>query len=171
MEALEKLSQWAGDGAAGHTPSGTPSLEAVQSFEEALAAPVEDVAQISEGVSLHSGAAGLPDTVTLPGPAEDVPPLLPPENTLQSVQTVSGDRALHPSEDVAAVQPEQKEGELVRELGHLLQEITQPSIALGPETLFRAQYLMGILKAQGEAGVKASQQVSQGMESILRQQG
>ena len=41
----------------------------------------------------------------------------------------------------------------------------------GPDALFRAQYLAGMLKVQVQTGLKTSQSASQGMESILRQQG
>lgn len=59
----------------------------------------------------------------------------------------------------------------VRELGRLLEELSRPGASIGPETLFRAQYLAGMLKVQAETGLKTSQSASQGMESVLRQQG
>ena len=43
--------------------------------------------------------------------------------------------------------------------------------ASGPEELFRVQYLVGMLKVQAQAGQQTSQSASQGMESLLRQQG
>ncbi len=59
----------------------------------------------------------------------------------------------------------------VRELGRLLEEFSRPGASIGPEALFRVQYLVGMLKVQMQAGLKTSQNASQGMESVLRQQG
>lgn len=59
----------------------------------------------------------------------------------------------------------------VRELGRLLDEFSRSGASIGPDALFRAQYLAGILKVQTQTGLKASQSVSQSMESVLRQQG
>lgn len=59
----------------------------------------------------------------------------------------------------------------VRELGRLLEEVSRPGASIGPEKLFRVQYLVGMLKVQVQTGLKTSQQASQGMESVLRQQG
>ena len=66
LEALEKLSQWAGEPSRGG-PSGAPSRELVRAFEEALStAPVEGpAAAAGEGSTAASSAAAL-----LPGPAE-----------------------------------------------------------------------------------------------------
>ena len=58
-----------------------------------------------------------------------------------------------------------------RELGRLLEEFSSPGAIIGPDALFRAQYLVGMLKVQAQAGLKTSQSASQGMENILRQQG
>ena len=69
LEALEKLSQWAGEPSRGG-PSGAPSRELVRAFEEALStAPVEGpAAAAGEGSTAASSAAAL-----LPGPAESMP--------------------------------------------------------------------------------------------------
>ena len=73
LEALEKLSQWAGE-PSGERPSGTPSRELVRAFEEALStAPAEGpAAAAAEGVTAAPTA-----TMFLPGPAESMP--CPPE--------------------------------------------------------------------------------------------
>ena len=66
LEALEKLSQWAGEPSGGG-PSGAPSRELVRAFEEALstAPPEGPAAAAGEGGPTASSAAAL-----LPGPAE-----------------------------------------------------------------------------------------------------
>ena len=56
-------------------------------------------------------------------------------------------------------------------LGRLLDDFPRPGAVGGPEELFRVQYLVGMLKVQAQAGQQTSQSASQGMESLLRQQG
>ncbi len=74
--------------------------------------------------------------------------------------------------DVQAVRAESSaEENPVRELGRLLDEFSRPGANIGPDALFRAQYLAGMLRVQAQAGLKTSQSASQGMESVLRQQG
>ena len=74
--------------------------------------------------------------------------------------------------DVQAVRAESSaEENPVRELGRLLDEFSRPGANIGPDTLFRAQYLAGMLRVQAQTGLKTSQSASQGMESVLRQQG
>ena len=48
---------------------------------------------------------------------------------------------------------------------------SRPGANIGPDALFRAQYLAGMLRVQAQTGLKTSQSASQGMESVLRQQG
>ena len=69
LEALEKLSQWAGEPSGGG-PSGAPSRELVRAFDEALstAPPEGPAAAAGEGGPTASSAAAL-----LPGPAEAMP--------------------------------------------------------------------------------------------------
>lgn len=60
LEALEKLSQWAGEPSGGG-PSGAPSRELVRAFEEALstAPPEGPAAAAGEGGPTASSAAAL----------------------------------------------------------------------------------------------------------------
>lgn len=57
----------------------------------------------------------------------------------------------------------------LRELGQLLERVAggQPS----PTELYRLQYMMGMLRLQASSGVQLSQQGSQGLETLLKQQG
>lgn len=59
----------------------------------------------------------------------------------------------------------------LKELGRLLEQISQPGAALQPTDVYRMQYLVGMLKVRAQAGQKASQGMTQGMESVLRQSG
>lgn len=59
----------------------------------------------------------------------------------------------------------------LKELGQLLEQAAQPGAALNPMDVYRMQYLVGMLKVQAQTGQKASQSVTQGMESVLRQSG
>ena len=178
IEALEKLSQWAGNEAGGHSPSGMPSHEAVQAFEYALNGPSEGGSAVSaSGITADAPSDSLSgisaDTVKMggepsswAGPA-DVMPSLVPDGTVPGNAEVAQPSAA----DRVDMRLEDKDDALLQELGQLMQDISQPGVPVGPEILFRAQYLAGMLKVQGQTGVNSSQQLSQGMENILRQQG
>ncbi len=165
MEVLEKLSRWAGNDAGGYTPSGMPSDAAVQAFEEALNSPDPERLSVS---SAPDGPPGVTtDDAILPGPADVVPSLSPTgDASTGSVAEVQQPAAA----DRTDMRPEGKTDGLRQELERLLQNISQPDVPVGPESLFRAQYLMGMLKVQAQAGINSSGQVSQGMESVLRRQ-
>ena len=192
MEALEKLGEWAGSGA-GNGPSGPPSRDLVRAFEDALSGSSGET-ELSE----TPGAADAAGAELPPGPAESVPsfddkgtqaverktsvpdapvaesvelhPELRPE-AVSSAESVGADtRSLGPAE--AGFRMEFREGENpVQELGRLLEDFSRPGAVVGPEELFRVQYLVGMLKVQAQAGQQTSQSASQGMESLLRQQG
>ena len=192
MEALEKLGEWAGSGA-GNGPSGPPSRDLVRAFEDALSGSSGET-ELSE----TPGAADAAGAELPPGPAESVPsfddkgtqavegqtsvpdaPLagrvgLHPEQrpgAVSSAESVGADtRSQGPAE--AGFRMEFREGENpVQELGRLLEDFSRPGAVVGPEELFRVQYLVGMLKVQAQAGQQTSQSASQGMESLLRQQG
>lgn len=202
MEALEKLTEWAGSGPGGNGPSGPPSGEAVRAFEEAMSG-VPDAAdgEISGAAPMEPAA----EHSLLPGPAESVPPLegesvrmsgaapanpADPADPGSEMARVDGTDATeraepHPQaveagdrtaptgaveEPVLRTKVSGEENP-VRELGRLLEELSRPGASIGPETLFRVQYLAGMLKVQAQTGLKTSQSASQGMESVLRQQG
>lgn len=192
MEALEKLGEWAGSGA-GNGPSGPPSRDLVRAFEDALSGSSGET-ELSE----TPGAADTAGAELAPGPAESVPSFddmgtqaverktpvpdapvaesveLHPEQrpeAVSSAESVGADtRSSGPAE--AGFRMEFREGENpVQELGRLLEDFSRPGAVVGPEELFRVQYLVGMLKVQAQAGQQTSQSASQGMESLLRQQG
>lgn len=157
-ETLEKLSEWAGSGVGGDGPSGPPSDEVVRAFEQALnGAP--DAAAMPD---MPAGDGNLPVAApTAPGPAEAVPSIDGERSVFSSV-----DRPVTETMD-ARLPDEHPSVELTR----LLDAVSGPGVQIGPEVLFRAQYLTGMLKVQTQAGLKTSQGMSEGMESVLRQQG
>lgn len=73
--------------------------------------------------------------------------------------------------DVAAEGKPAGPDDTLKELGQLLEQATQPGATLNPTDVYRMQYLVGMLKVQAQTGQKASQSVTQGMESVLRQSG
>lgn len=153
-EALEKLSEWAGSGVGGDGPSGPPSDEVVRVFEQALnGAPDTAAMPVTDGNPSVAAPAA-------PGPAEAVPSIDADRVDFSDVdRPVTGNSVSFPDEQPAV------------ELARLLDTFSRPGATLGPEVLFRAQYLTGMLKVQTQAGLKTSQGVSEGMESVLRQQG
>lgn len=57
----------------------------------------------------------------------------------------------------------------LREVAQLLDRVTGGQAT--PAELYRLQYMVGMLRVQASSGVQVSQQGSQGMEALLRQQG
>ena len=195
LEALEKLSQWAGEPSGGG-PSGAPSRELVRAFEEALstAPPEGPAAAAGEGGPTASSAAAL-----LPGPAEAMP--CPPvdgagaEGSLaveQSGNPLAVEQSGNPlaveqpaaagGADVPAGQevtePQavfQSEGispqDVLEELGQLLERVSVQGAAISPQELLHVQQLVGMLNVQAKVGVQTSQQTTQGLEGLLRQSG
>ena len=200
LEALEKLSEWAGSMPGGGS-SAAPPRELVQAFEAALAAPSEVVSTAGQGAA--TGSPQPAGDAVLPGPAESLSssdmssassvtqqasmqddPLsgsagqeLPlPREAPSAAET--DERRYTPS---AEIPPEEgpsvsgpaanRQEDLVGELARLLENATHPQAMLGPQELFRLQYLVGMLNVQAKAGVQTSQQTTQGLESLLRQSG
>ncbi len=194
LEALEKLSRWAGDPPGGG-PSGAPSGELVRAFEDALGAAQPPAAAPASEV--RAGGDAL-----LPGPAQALPSLHLPEMPADgqppaAAQTQAPDAVGGPSgpqtaelvpgqgeqpsavpgaEKVSGAQPAfQAEGmsrqDVVEELGRLLESVSGPGAVITPLELLRVQQLAGMLNMQAKAGIQTSQQTTQGMENLLRQSG
>ena len=177
LEALEKLSQWAGEPSGGG-PSGAPSRELVRAFEEALstAPPEGPAAAAGEGGSTASSAAAL-----LPGPAEAMP--CPPvdgagaEGSLAVEQPAAAGGADVPAgQEVTEPQAVfQSEGisrqDVLEKLGQLLERVSAQGAAISPQELLHVQQLVGMLNVQAKVGVQTSQQTTQGLEGLLRQSG
>ncbi|WP_297218888.1 hypothetical protein [uncultured Desulfovibrio sp.] len=202
LEALEKLSAWAGD-MPGSGPSGAPSRELVQAFEDALAAsPAPGGAAEAAGAGAPGAADMSPAAAgdVLPGPAQELPSLNGPQvpdtpQTAASMPAADADDTVARQHHVSSVteageSPQVAAGEkappaaqaasrveaphqtdMLNELARLLEQTSQPHAVIGPQELFRVQYLVGMLNAQAKAGVQTSQQTTQGMESLLRQSG
>ena len=159
VQTLEKLGEWAGNGVGGNGPSGPPSDDVVRVFEQAMTGEPAGSDMPVPGDAAAENAFASPD----PGPAESVP----------SLDRIGGSG---PEQEggfsgTEAFRPEFGDEHPVRELGRLLDAFSRPGATLGPEALFRAQYLTGMLKVQAQAGLRTSQSASVGMESVLRQQG
>ena len=124
-----------------------------------------------------------------PGPAEKIPgnELVDSGRTAQSgaldgADMLSGERrtaslsAVHETEtdpiegrELPEMAPrEDLEGKL-REVAELLDTITSGQAT--PVDLYRMQYLVGMLHVQFSTGSQATQQVEQGVQSVLKQQG
>lgn len=186
LEALEKLSQWAGEPSGGG-PSGAPSRELVRAFEEALstAPPEGPAAAAGEGGPTASSAAAL-----LPGPAEAMP--CPPVDGAGAEGSLAVEQSGNPlavEQPVAAggadvpagqevTEPQavfQSEGisrqDVLEELGQLLERVSGQGAAISPQELLHVQQLVGMLNVQAKVGVQTSQQTTQGLEGLLRQSG
>ena len=184
LEALEKLSQWAGEPSGGG-PSGAPSRELVRAFEEALstAPPEGPAAAAGEGGPTASSAAAL-----LPGPAEAMP--CPPVDGAGAEGSLAVEQSGNPlaveqpaaagGADVPAGQevtePQavfQSEGisrqDVLEELGQLLERVSAQGAAISPQELLHVQQLVGMLNVQAKVGVQTSPQTTQGLEGLLRQ--
>lgn len=171
-------------------PSGQPDPDLVRAFEEALERDPEDV---SPGASEIDGAAGSNEQ-----PHGDVQPTeetqLRAEAVPEAPQAMDAPEAperiadqsegLHTAEmdgfapreaaapDAASrpdAPPRAEAGDGLRELENILGRME--SGQLRAEDLFRLQYLTGMLKVHAESGMKASQKMAQGFESLLRQKG
>ena len=171
-------------------PSGQPDPELVRAFEEALERSPEPVSPGSSGID---GATGLNEqprmdvqpteqtqlrTEAVPdGPQAMDAPEAPEKIADQSegLRTTETD-GFAPREAAAPdtaprpdASPRTEAGEGLRELENILGRIE--SGQLRAEDLFRMQYLVGMLKVHAESGMKASQKMAQGFESLLRQKG
>ena len=175
LEALEKLSQWAGEPSGGG-PSGAPSRELVRAFEEALstAPPEGPAAAAGEGGPTASSAAAL-----LPGPAGAEGSLAVEQsgNPLAVEQPAAAGGADVPvGQEVTEPQAVfQSEGisrqDVLEELGQLLERVSAQGAAISPQELLHVQQLVGMLNVQAKVGVQTSQQTTQGLEGLLRQSG
>lgn len=133
-----------------------PSLEegGVRLAEAGVAAP-----ELPDGVTAPAG----PEAVDF-GPDQQPGAVPPPEAAGPAGGVDAPERQVLHAEFSGEESP-------VRELSRLLEACSQPGASIGPDALFRAQYLVGMLKVQTQIGLKTSQSASQGMESVLRQQG
>ncbi len=171
-------------------PSGQPDPELVRAFEEAMERGSESVVPESSGTG---GATGLNEqpqmdvqpteeiqlrTEAVPEGPRGVDAPEAPEKIADQSEGLRTDEmnAFAPQEIAtpdAAARPDApsraESGEGLRELENILERME--SGQLRSEDLFRMQYLVGMLKVHAESGMKASQKMAQGFESLLRQKG
>ena len=180
VRAFEQALAGTSQGAAAETAiaggASAPPDAAALAGVSSVPGPAESVPSLERG-GIRISEAGVPASempggVSSPAGAETVDS--GPDRQAGAVQppeaTGSGGLTDVPDIQTVRVQSSQEESP-VRELGRLLDEFSRPGATIGPDALFRAQYLAGMLKVQAQAGLKTSQSASQGMESVLRQQG
>lgn len=178
FEALEKLSVSKGAELRSLGPQGEPSAELVRAFEEALRAPDGEGGTPVQGV-----AEGQPDEAPLGGAGQDVPEVprveeaILPEDPVYGapeafrvdgadgtmrIESPSGEQAVERRAD--AVQTDD-----MQELARLLERVGSGNASA--TELYQLQFLVGMLRVQATGGSQLSQQVNQGFESLLKQQG
>ena len=171
-------------------PSGQPDPELVRAFEEAMERGPESVAPESSGTEGVAGASDQPQmdvqptdetrlrTEAVPEGPRDVDAPEAPDRIADQSESLrtAGTNGFAPREvaapDAAAkpdASPGAEPGDGLRELENILGRME--SGQLRSEDLFRMQYLVGMLKVHAESGMKASQKMAQGFESLLRQKG
>ena len=175
LEALERLGVSPGaDLRSPEGPQGRPSPDVVRAFEEAL----------KGGPSETQAAA--PAEAALPGPAQSMPSPAETEGLpLNAVSPVSeadaarmevpGAGEIRPAEAVSRtgappeITAERPESEALREVARLVERVGSGGASM--TDLYQLQYMVGILRLQAGGGSHLSQQVNQGFESLLKQQG
>lgn len=173
LEALERLGVSPGaDLRSPEGPQGRPSPDVVRAFEEAL----------KGGPSETQAAA--PAEAALPGPAQSMPS--PAENEGLPVNAVSpgseaarmevpGAGDARPAEAVSRpgaspeITAERPQSEALGEVARLMERVGSGGASM--TDLYQLQYMVGILRLQAGGGSHLSQQVNQGFESLLKQQG
>jgi len=142
-------------------PTGEPPQELVREFEKAMEAQPSATGE----QKVPSGTAA----------GENLSPELSPDPFSVSERVTDPSRIgentsfnwnAHPQESVRFHSSFQDQ---VTELAQLLEKAGGSQIS--PVDLYRIQYLVGIFKVQTTGAVKVSQQVGQGFESLLKQQG
>ena len=174
LEALERLGVSPGaDLRSPEGPQGRPAPDVVRAFEEAL----------KDGPSETQAAA--PAETALPGPAQAMPSPAEAEGLsagpVSSVpeadaarMKVHGAGETHPAEDLSRTggpenKAERSESDVLRDVARLMERVGSGGASM--TDLYRLQYMVGILRLQASGGSHLSQQVNQGFESLLKQQG
>lgn len=158
-----------------------PPAELVRAFEDALRAPdgqggpsVQGVAEGSQGHGPFEGTGqDIPevtraDEASPPNPSEDPVYGIPEGSRVDGIggtmriESPSGTQAVEGRTD--AVQTDD-----MQELARLLERVGGGNASA--TELYQLQFLVGMLRVQATGGAKLSQQVNQGFESLLKQQG
>ena len=143
-QALEKISQWAGDGNKADFPSGPPATELVEAFDRAMS-----------GVDAGTGTM---EAVNQAG-VENQFPITAPEYVPDAGVT-------------GRIEPEgMSQKKLISELSRLLEKVSAPGGQFTMNELYRVQFLVGMIGVNVKSGINTSQQVSGAVENMLRQDG
>ncbi len=178
FEALEKLGVSKGAELRSLGPQGEPSAELVRAFEDALRGPEGQGEPSVEGL-----AEGPREQEPFGGSGEDVPKVARPDEAIASEDPVYGfpetDRISDASGTMRIESPsgaQAVEGradalqtDSMQELARLLGRVGGGNASA--TELYQLQFLVGMLRVQATGGAKLSQQVNQGFESLLKQQG
>ena len=151
LEALEKLGVSKGAELRSLGPQGEPPAELVRAFEDALRAPDGQGGPSVQGVAEGSREHG------------------PPEGS--RVDGIGGTMRMEPASGPQAVEgrADAVQADGVQELARLLERVGGGNASAAE--LYQLQFLVGMLRVQATGGAKLSQQVNQGFESLLKQQG
>lgn len=177
FEALEKLGVSKGAELRSLGPQGEPSSELVRAFEDALRAP-----DGQGGSPVQGPAEGPPGNAPLGGAGQDVPEVpradgvIPPEDPVYGAQGFRADGSGGAMRIESPSGPQAVEGRAdavqtddMQELARLLERVGGGNASA--TELYQLQFLVGMLRVQATGGSKLSQQVNQGFESLLKQQG
>ena len=190
LEALEKLGVSKGAELRSLGPQGEPPAELVRAFEDALRAPDgqggPSVQGVAEGSREHGpfeeAGQDIPevtrtDEAIPPNPSEDPVYGISEGSRIDGIggtmriESPSGPQAVDEPVVVAAGEGRtdavQTDG--MQELARLLERVGGGNASA--TELYQLQFLVGMLRVQATGGAKLSQQVNQGFESLLKQQG
>ena len=164
-----------------HAQNGTGAAELVRAFEDALRAPdgqggpsVQGVAEGSwEHGPFEEAGQDIPevtrtDEAIPPNPSEDPVYGISEGSRIDGIggtmriESPSGPQAVEGRTDAV-----QTDG--MQELARLLERVGGGNASA--TELYQLQFLVGMLRVQATGGAKLSQQVNQGFESLLKQQG
>ena len=181
LEALEKLGVSKGAELRSLGPQGEPPAELVRAFEDALRAPDgqggPSVQGVAEGSREHGpfeeAGQDIPevtrtDEAIPPNPSEDPVYGISEGSRIDGIggtmriESSSGPQAVEGRTDAV-----QTDG--MQELARLLERVGGGNASA--TELYQLQFLVGMLRVQATGGAKLSQQVNQGFESLLKQQG
>lgn len=175
LEALEKLGVSKGAELRSLGPQGEPPAELVRAFEDALHAPDGQGGPSVQGAAEGSreGGQGTPDVArvdeAIPSGRSEGPVYGIPEGS--RVDGIGGPMRMEPASGPQAVEgrSDAVQADGVQELARLLERVGGGNASAAE--LYQLQFLVGMLRVQATGGAKLSQQVNQGFESLLKQQG
>ena len=172
LEALEKLGVSKGAELRSLGPQGEPPAELVRAFEDALHAPDGQGGPSVQGAAEGSREGGLLEArvdEAIPSGRSEGPVYGIPEGS--RVDGIGGPMRMEPASGPQAVEgrADAVQADGVQELARLLERVGGGNASAAE--LYQLQFLVGMLRVQATGGAKLSQQVNQGFESLLKQQG